>query len=270
MAEHRIYVVDAFTDRAFAGNPAAVFPMESATAIGETTMQRIAGEMNLAETSFVHPLPDVGPLDFGLRWFTPTVEVDLCGHATLAAAHTMWETGTVPARGELRFHTRSGILTASKTATGIALEFPSEPPYEAPLPDLPEFLGEPVFVGRNRMDWFVVLEPGLDLRTLKPNMAEIEALGLRGLIVTAAAAAISPFDFTSRFFAPCSGVPEDPVTGSAHCCLGPYWAETLERACLTGYQVSARGGVVRVTIAGERVVLEGQAVTTLEGVLRCL
>jgi predicted PhzF superfamily epimerase YddE/YHI9 len=218
----------------------------------------------------VHPVSDIGPLDFGLRWFTPTVEVDLCGHATLAAAHILWETGAVPASGSIRFHTRSGVLTASKTATGIALDFPSEAPYEAPLPDLPKFVGDPVFVGRNRLDWFVVLEPGLDLRQLKPKMEEIEALGLRGLIVTAAAAAISPFDFTSRFFAPQSGVPEDSVTGSAHCCLGPYWADKLDTSCVTGYQVSARGGVVKVTVAGERVVLEGQAVTTLEGVLRCL
>lgn len=270
MNPHRIYVVDAFSDRAFAGNPAAVFPFASAADIGETTMQHVAAEMNLAETAFVHPLPDAGPMNFGLRWFTPTVEVDLCGHATLAAAHVLWETHLVPALREIRFHTRSGVLTASKTPSGIALDFPSEPPYESALPGVPKFLGEPVFVGRNRMDWFVVLEPGLDLRKLKPKMAEIEELGLRGLIVTSAAAAISPFDFTSRFFAPQSGVPEDPVTGSAHCCLGPYWADKLGKKTVVGHQVSSRGGVVKVTVRGDRVTLEGQAVTTLDGVLRCL
>ena len=234
-------------------------------------MQRIANEeMNLAETAFMTPLPEAGGAEFKLRWFTPTVEVDLCGHATLAAAHTLWETQAVAPETMIRFHTRSGVLTAKKSPSGIALDFPSEPPYEAALPKLPHFLGDPVFVGRNRMDWFVVLEPGYDLRKLKPSMSEIEQLGLRGLIVTASATAISPFDFVSRFFAPQSGVPEDPVTGSAHCCLAPYWADKLGKVANIGYQASPRGGIVRVTANGERVLLEGQAVTTLEGTLKCI
>jgi predicted PhzF superfamily epimerase YddE/YHI9 len=270
MTPNRIYVVDAFTDRPFAGNPAAVFPLSADATLGETTMQRIANEMNLAETAYVTPLPEVGATDYALRWFTPTVEVDLCGHATLAAAHILWETQAVAARDMIRFHTKSGVLTAKRTAVGIGLDFPSEPPYEAPLPRLPEFLGEPVFVGRNRMDWFVVLEPGFDVRKLRPVMADVEQLGLRGLIVTASATAISPFDFVSRFFAPQSGVPEDSVTGSAHCCLGPYWSDKLGKTGLVGYQASTRGGIVRVSSNGERVLLEGQAVTTLEAMLKCI
>jgi predicted PhzF superfamily epimerase YddE/YHI9 len=233
-------------------------------------MQKVANEMNHAETAFVLPLLDIGPTDFGLRWFTPTVEVDLCGHATLAAAHILWETEAVVSGHEIRFHTRSGVLLAKKSSSSIVLDFPSEAPTPHKLPFLPEFLGTPLFVGRNRMDWFVVLNPEMDLKTLVPNMSEIETLGLRGLIVTAQSPADAPSDFTSRFFAPQSGVPEDPVTGSAHCCLGPYWSTQLAMETVVGYQDSPRGGFVTITVKGERVLLEGKAVTTLEGTLRCL
>jgi len=270
MKSNRIYVVDAFADRPFVGNPAAVLPMTEGEAQDACLMQLIALEMNLAETAFVIPMPDLGQDHFGLRWFTPAVEVELCGHATLAAAHILWETGSVKSGQRISFHTLSGVLLADPVKNAIHLNFPAERAVGECLPRLPKFLGEPVFTGRNRMDWLVELKPGTDLTQLSPNLLEIESLGMRGLIVTSASPGGSEVDFVSRFFAPQSGVNEDPVTGSAHCCLGPYWAEKLGKLELKGYQASARGGVVSVIVRDDRVILGGRAVTSLEGTLRCI
>ncbi|HBH04271.1 MAG TPA: oxidoreductase [Candidatus Rokubacteria bacterium] len=254
--------VDAFTDRPFAGNPAAVCvppgPREPAW------MQAVAREMNLAETAFLEPRAD----GFGLRWFTPTVEVDLCGHATLAAAHVLWEESHLPPGVQARFHTRSGLLSADRRGAWIELNFPATPAEPAPPPPgLAQALGAPAaHVGRTRFDYLVEVDAEATLRGLRPDHAALAALPVRGVIVTSRAAA-GGFDFVSRFFAPAAGIPEDPVTGSSHCALGPYWGARLGKTEMLAYQASARGGVVRVRLAGERVRLGGQAVTVLRGQL---
>jgi PhzF family phenazine biosynthesis protein len=257
-----IYQVDAFTDRPFRGNPAAVCllpePREA------EWMQNVALEMNLAETAFLVQQED----GYDLRWFTPTVEVDLCGHATLASAHVLYETGQLAAEATAVFHTRSGCLTARKQGAEIELDFPAVPAEEsyAPAGLLDALRVTPRWVGKNRLDYLVVVETEAEVRNLKPDHSRLSALGVRGVIVTARAT--SPdFDFISRFFAPGSGIPEDPVTGSAHCCLGPYWQPILNKSEFRAYQASPRGGIVRVTVEGERVHLGGQAVTVLRGEL---
>lgn len=254
--------VDAFTDHAFGGNPAAVLvlPMEADPA----WMQAVASEMNLSETAFVTRQAE----GFGLRWFTPRVEVDLCGHATLAAAHVLWESGVLAPAAPARFHTRSGLLTATRQGAWIELDFPAE--FEeycaAPL-ELTEALGVAMhYVGRNRFDYLIEVENEQVLRSLEPNLAILESIPARGFIVTSQAAG-GDYDFVSRFFAPGVGVREDPVTGSAHCCLGPFWSTRLAKDSMVGYQASQRGGVVRVTVQGDRVILGGQAVTVLRGEL---
>jgi PhzF family phenazine biosynthesis protein len=258
-----IACVDAFTDRPFAGNPAAVCLLDGPR--DPEWMQQIAFEMNLAETAFVVPAAS----GFGLRWFTPAVEIDLCGHATLASAHTLWTDGVVPKTDAIAFHTRSGILGASLRGEMIELDFPSEPAIEVPAPaGLQEALGVPLlWTGRNRMDYIVEIPGERELRGIVPNLGEIAKLDARGLIVTCRAEG-TRYDFLSRFFAPQSGIAEDPVTGSAHCCLGPFWADRLNRRELTGFQASPRGGSVRVTVNGARVTLGGQAVTVYSGTLR--
>ena len=224
-------------------------------------MQRVAMEMKHAETAFVRAVED----GFELRWFTPSVEVDLCGHATLAAAHALWESGRLAEDDPARFHTRSGLLVAVK-ADQIRLDFPAEVPEAAVLPhDIPDLA--PIWTGRNRMDWLIECETESQVREFVPNFESIEALGLRGLQITAQSH--SDFDFVSRFFGPQSGVPEDSVTGSAYCCLGPYWGQKLGKTKLLAYQASSRGGVVGMELNGDRVNLLGDAVTVLEGVLRC-
>ena len=256
---HPIYVVDAFTSKAFAGNPAGVcFLDQEADA---SWMQRVAMEMKHAETAFVRPLPD----GFELRWFTPSVEVDLCGHATLASAHALWESGRLPLEQPARFHTRSGILVATKGAQ-IRLDFPAEPPSESDLPHTIKGL-RAIWSGKNRMDWIAEVATEDEVRDFVPDFAAINSLGMRGLQITARAN--SNVDFISRFFAPQSGVDEDPVTGSAHCCLGPYWGVKLGKDKLLAYQASSRGGVVGIELVGDRVGLLGDAVTTLEGTIRC-
>ncbi len=258
----RIFVVDAFTKEAFKGNPASVCLLQKD--VSDTWMQALAAEMNHAETAFVRFTGQ----GHELRWFTPTVEVDLCGHATLAAAHVLWEQDLHSKWQPIRFQTKSGILGAVMRGTEAVLDFPAEPA-EAALPPglLAEILNcEPVWFGRNRMDWLVELPSEDAVTRLIPNFAQIAALGMRGLIVTARS---SEVDFVSRFFAPQAGVPEDPVTGSAHCCLGPYWSAKLGKQEVVGYQVSARGGQVRVNCLGPRVELIGNAVTVLEGFLHC-
>jgi PhzF family phenazine biosynthesis protein len=258
----KIVQVDAFTAQPFGGNPAAVCIMEEP---GEVAwMQNVAREMNLSETAFLHRENS----GYRLRWFTPTVEIDLCGHATLASAHVLYEDGTLPRTAEARFHTRSGLLTATAEQDWIRLDFPITEPVATEKPPLLEkMLGAPArFVGKNVFDYIVELENAEAVRTLKPNMSLLELLEARGVIVTAQSDD-PQYDFISRFFAPGAGVPEDPVTGSAHCCLAPYWAEKLEMDELIGYQASARGGVVKVAVRGERVWLYGQAVTVLRGEL---
>ena len=255
-----VYVVDAFAERPFAGNPAAVCPLAGpATA---AWMQQVAAEMNLAETAFLHP-SDGG---WSLRWFTPTVEVDLCGHATLAAAHTLWESGRAAIEKPLVFHTRSGALQVRRDGAGYQMDFPALPVTHSPPPrELSQTLDAmPVWVGTNAMDLFVELADEAAVRSLRPDITGLARYPVRGVIVTARAAET---DFVSRFFAPACGIPEDPVTGSAHCALGPYWASRLARADLVGFQASARGGRVRVSVRGNRVVLGGTAVTVLRGEL---
>jgi predicted PhzF superfamily epimerase YddE/YHI9 len=262
-----LYQVDAFTDRPFAGNPAAVVPLDAPR--DAAWMQAVAAEMNLSETAFLVPRAEEDGWD--LRWFTPAVEVDLCGHATLASAHVLWETGRLAVGEEARFLSRSGWLTAVRQDGWIELDFPATPPLPAEEPaGLGVALGaRPVEVRKSRFDVLVELASEAEVRGLDPDLHHIAGLPVRGVIVTARAAPGSDtgFDFVSRFFAPAAGVPEDAVTGSAHCALGPYWQEKLGRSELLAYQASRRGGVIRVRVEGDRVKLGGQAITVLRGQL---
>jgi PhzF family phenazine biosynthesis protein len=257
-----IVQVDAFTSTPFAGNPAAVCILSE---FGDDRwMQNVAMEMNLAETAFLVRQDD----GFNLRWFTPAVEVDLCGHATLASAHVLWETGQLSPNEQARFHTRSGLLLAERKGEWIEMDFPATPeePTNAP-PGLLEALGvTTVYVGKNRFDYLVEVESEQVVRGMQPNISQLMQVNARGIIVTSRAST-QGYDFVSRFFAPQVGVNEDPVTGSAHCCLAPYWCSKLGQDQLVGYQASPRGGVVRVRIGGDRVYLGGQAVTVLRGEL---
>jgi predicted PhzF superfamily epimerase YddE/YHI9 len=257
-----LYIVDAFTARPFAGNPAAVCPLAAARPDG--WMRRVAAEMNLSETAFLHPEAD----GWRLRWFTPAVEVDLCGHATLASAHVLRRTGRCPPEGAIRFFTRSGVLTAERDGNWIDLDFPALPVEPcAPPPGLIESLGiAPRFVGNYRLDYLIEVDNEAVLRAVEPDQGRLKGVPTRGVVVTARSAT-GEFDFVSRFFAPGAGIPEDPVTGSAHCALGPYWAPKLGKEDLLGYQASRRGGVVRVRVRGPRVRLGGQAVTVVQGEL---
>ena len=264
MPSQRFSQIDAFTEHPFGGNPAAVCLLPAARDAG--WMQLVAREMNLAETAFLVRRPD----GFDLRWFTPTVEVDLCGHATLASAHALWEYGQLSPSAEARFHTRSGVLTALRRDPLIWLDFPATPPRPEPAPpEIQRGLGStvtPVYVGRTTFDYLVELESEAAVRSLTPDLDALTRLGTRGVIVTARSADPA-YDFVSRFFAPGSGVAEDPVTGSAHCGLGPYWGTCLQKQELVGYQASERGGVVRVRLEADRALLGGQAVTVLRGEL---
>jgi predicted PhzF superfamily epimerase YddE/YHI9 len=292
----KLYIVDAFTSEPFKGNPAAVLtPTETPLEAG--LMQKIAFEMNLSETAFLVPRPGSvsgdpgGAADFELRWFTPKVEVDLCGHATLASAHVLWETGRVKPGITIRFHTRSGVLSAKPigetfsgggenssrgdTLAGIAaarngrwveLDFPTEPPEASSPPEgLLRALGvQPLYVGKTRFDFFVETVSEETVRKMRPDFGLLEKVQCRGVIVTAKG---TDCDFVSRFFAPAVGVREDPVTGSAHCSLAPYWSGKLGKDAFTAHQVSERGGTLRVRAAGGRTLISGQAVTVLEGKL---
>jgi PhzF family phenazine biosynthesis protein len=258
----RIVQVDAFTDRPFAGNPAAVCVLPEPR--DAAWMQSVAREMNLSETAFLTLEPD----GYRLRWFTPAVEVDLCGHATLASAHVLWEDGHLPPGQRARFHTRSGLLTADRDGEWIWMDFPAAPPAPADAhPDLLRALGvAPRYAGSSRFDTLIEVESEAVVREIQPDIALLRQVATRGVIITARAST-PEYDFVSRWFGPAVGVDEDPVTGSAHCVLAPYWAERLGRDELTGYQASARGGVVRVRMRGDRVLLGGQAVTVLRGEL---
>jgi predicted PhzF superfamily epimerase YddE/YHI9 len=264
-----LFQADSFTAEPFAGNPAAVCLLEPGEDADPGWMQQVAAEMNLSETAFL--APGAGPAAYGLRWFTPTVEAELCGHATLASAHVLWTEGLVPAGQTIRFDTVSGPLAArpGPDAT-IWLDFPATPaePVDPP-PGLVDGLGAeaPRWVGLGRLDYLVELEDEAAVRALAPDPRRLDWLGSRGAIVTAAAAAPGGYDFVSRYFAPGAGIDEDPVTGSAHCALGPFWAGRLGRDQLTGFQASARGGLVQVRPDGDRVHLGGRAVTVLRGQL---
>ncbi len=258
----RIVQVDAFTNRPFAGNPAAVCVLPAARPEG--WMRDVAREMNLSETAFLVPTDDGG---FHLRWFTPAVEVALCGHATVASAHVLWQDEHLPPGTQARFHTLSGVLTADQRGEWIELDFPAKIATAADAP--PELLSalgveNATFVGKNAFDYLVEIESEQDLRALSPDHSTLRKLPVRGIIVTARGA---EFDFVSRFFAPGSGIDEDPVTGSAHTALGPYWAGRLGKTDFTAFQASPRGGVVRVAVRGDRVLLGGQAVTVMTGEL---
>lgn len=254
--------VDAFADQPFAGNPAGVCVLPAAREAA--WMQLVAREMHLAATAFLVPRPD----GYDLRWFTPACEVDLCGHATLASAHVLWDEGRLSDHAPARFHTRSGVLTAERSDGLIWLDLPATPAAAAPAPvELERGLGVPLrFVGQTRFDYLVELESDATVRRLEPDLSVLGRLAVRGVIVTAASATADQ-DFVSRFFAPAVGLPEDPVTGSAHCALAPYWADRLGSTTLSGYQASARGGLVRLRLAGDRVRLGGRAVTMLRGAL---
>src|SRR6266446_5074740 len=246
-----LFHVDAFTDRAFAGNPAAVCILPSMKDDG--WLQNVAREMNLSETAFLVKQPD----HFDLRWFTPAVEVDLCGHATLASAHVLWRQGQATG-DEIRFSTRSGILKAIRHGDDIELDFPLKPEQEAEAPPglLPALGISATYVGKNQFDYLVEVASEAALRGIAPDFKRLATVPVRGIIVTSKSA--DPrFDFVSRFFAPAAGVDEDPVTGSAHCCLGDFWSKRLGKTELVGYQASARGGIVRVRVSGERAFLGG-------------
>lgn len=262
-----VVVVDAFTEHAFAGNPAAVCVLKCPR--DDRWMQRVAREMNLSETAFVYSEGEQG--GYRLRWFTPNVEVDLCGHATLATAHALWTEGHLPHDTTARFATASGLLTADYRQGWIELDFPATPLKEsAPLLDLgamARLIGAPVVsAGYSRFDLLIELESEEAVRSLSPDIGALKSLPVRGIIATARATTRG-FDFVSRFFAPAVGVDEDPVCGSAHCCLGPFWSERLGKTDLIAYQASPRGGVLRVGIRGDRVRLGGQAVTVMRGEL---
>ena len=262
----KIFQVDAFTGEPYKGNPAGVCMIDQAR--DEQWMQSVAREMNVAETAFLQRQAD-GEDAFNLRWFTPTVEVDLCGHATLASAHVIWETKEANPDATLSFHTLSGVLTAKRSGEWIELDFPAEAPEEIstyPSELLEAFSVVPLYVGRNRLDFIIEVENEQVLRSLEPDMRLLRTLRSRGVIVTCLSDD-PKYDFVSRFFAPGAGVDEDPVTGSAHCCLGPFWKQRLDRDEMLGYQASQRGGEVRVRVAEDRVMLGGQAVTVLSGEL---
>ncbi len=255
-----IYQIDAFTDRPFGGNPAAVCLLPEAA--DEKWMQAVAAEMNLSETAFLVVQED----GFDLRWFTPTMEVDLCGHATLASAHMLWETGVLASGAEARFHTRSGLLTARQENGWIELDFPATPPVETDMPPgLEAALNVTArSIGRSQFDYLIEVPDASTVRRMTPEFGALARFEARGFIVTALSDE-PQYDFISRFFGPAAGVSEDPVTGSAHCTLAPFWAERLGKNTFTAYQASRRGGEVRVTLAGERVLLAGQAVTVFRG-----
>jgi PhzF family phenazine biosynthesis protein len=257
-----LHLVDAFTRSAFRGNTAGVcIPDGPADA---AWMQQVAAELKHSETAFLFP----EGAGFRLRWFTPETEVELCGHATLAAASVLWETGRVRRDSAITFATLSGDLVVRQEEDWISMDFPAEPPATSmPVPGLGRALGvEPLYTGRNRFDLLVELPLADDVCSLEPDMESLSAIRTRGIIVTAVSD-LPHFDFVSRFFAPSAGVPEDPVTGSAHCCLAPYWGEKLKKTEMTAFQCSARGGSVRMTLSGDRVLLKGHAVHVFSGKL---
>lgn len=261
----KMYQVDAFTSKMFKGNPAAVCLLEEE--VDEGYMKNIAKEMNLSETAFLLPHKEhVGA--FNLRWFTPCKEVDLCGHATLAAAHILWTEGILGCHQEAHFYTRSGLLTAKRIKGFIQLDFPQRLLEYAPIPEeLQRSLGvTPVHVKKGQYGYLIELENEQTVRNLEPDYRLIAKIPLQGVIVTAQGNE-GTYDFVSRYFAPGVGINEDPVTGSAHCALAPYWQKRLGKNQFVAYQASPRGGELKIRIKGHRVLLSGQAVTVMKGIL---
>jgi PhzF family phenazine biosynthesis protein len=258
----KIFQVDAFTDKPFSGNPAAVCLLEESRE--ESWMQAIAKEMNLSETAFLYPEGD----GFHLRWFTPAVEVELCGHATLASAYTLWETGLLEPGQQARFHTLSGLLTARRNGNEIEMDFPVIAESPCTIPNgLEEALGaKPRYIGRTRYDLLLELDSESAVLELRPNFSKLKQIPARGIMITSQTS-LPGYDFISRFFAPQVGVDEDPVTGSAHCSLAPFWSERLGKQEMLAFQASERTGSVRVRLEGERVSLCGRAVMVLKGEL---
>lgn len=261
-----IVQVDAFTAEPFAGNPAAVCVLPEPR--DAAWMQRVAREMNLSETAFLHRRSNGGGASYDLRWFTPTTEIDLCGHATLASAHVLWETREAAPEETLHFHTKSGVLTAERNGDWIELDFPATPdqPAEPPVGLVEALRVVPQYVGKSRFDYLVLVDGEAVVRALSPDFGQLRSTPARGVIVTSRADT-QGWDFVSRFFAPAAGVDEDPVTGSAHCCLTPFWSRRLQKKEMVARQLSARGGTLRVRLDGDRVRLGGQAVTVLRGEL---
>ncbi len=262
MVEIPCLQIDAFTDRPFAGNPAAVCLLNDEC--DSLWMQAVAAEMNLSETAFVRPCSE----GFELRWFTPAIEVELCGHATLASAHALWQERVVAGDAPIHFHTQSGTLICKQQGELIELDFPATPITPADSSEeLCAALGvNASFVGQSQFDRLVLVDSEQLVHSLQPDFARLRKLPIRGVSVTSVADD-SRFDFVSRFFAPGAGIDEDPVTGSAHCALGPFWSERLGKTEMTAFQASSRGGIVHVRISGDRVFLAGQAITVLRGVL---
>ena len=260
MPRTKCWQVDAFADRPFQGNPAAVCWLEHE--VSDPWMQAVAAEMNLSETAFVARVDRA----YQLRWFTPQIEVRLCGHATLATAHVLWTEGFHPLDQPIRFTTQSGVLTCQRQGDLIHMDFPSTPAAAAAAPDgLLNALGvSAIDVGKTQFDYLVVLDSAAQVRALTPDFGMLKNVATRGTIVTSLSDQ-PQFDFISRFFAPAVGIDEDPVTGSAHCCLGPYWAGVLGKTAMTAHQASARGGRLTVRLDGQRVILGGHAVTVLRG-----
>ena len=262
----KLFTVDALASKPFSGNQAAICLVESE--LDASWMLALAQEINYSETAYLDKLD--GSADFGLRWFTPACEVDLCGHATLASAHVLWNECEIQS-DEIRFHTRSGVLTARKNGESIELNFPATPASPIPInEDLLSGLGlsnpQVVFCSKNQFDALVVVNDETVVRALEPDFAALGKIPFRGITVSAKSQS-AEFDFISRFFAPGSGVDEDPVTGSAHCCLAPYWGNELSKDTMTGFQASNRGGTVGVKLSDDRVILSGQAITILRGEL---
>jgi PhzF family phenazine biosynthesis protein len=263
MSRTPIFQIDAFTTRRFAGNPAAVMPMDRFP--DDTVLQAIAAENNLAETAFLVPEGD----DYRLRWFTPVTEVPLCGHATLASAAVVMER-LEPGRRSVVFHSASGPLTVTRIESGYVMNFPVRLSERVPTPPgLAEALGiVPIEVFANSFNYMAVLETAQVVRGLAPDMAAVARMDRGGVIVTApgdVAFAEDHYDFVSRYFAPAKGIPEDPVTGGAHCMLAPYWAERLGKTAFRAFQASKRGGEITCRLARDRVELEGSCVFYLEG-----
>ncbi|HWO94647.1 MAG TPA: PhzF family phenazine biosynthesis protein [Dehalococcoidia bacterium] len=264
-----VFTVDAFADRAFRGNPAAVVPLRQAAS--RAWMQNVAAEMNLSETAFLEPMAGSAEEPrFGLRWFTPKNEVELCGHATLASAHVLWSEGLASPSAPVVFETLSGPLRCRRLEDGwIEMSFPPEPPLPVEQPHealLAALRVEPRFIGRSRFDYMIEVPTEDEVRGVTPDLRLLRTVPVRGVCVTAPSA--DPrYDFVSRFFAPAAGIDEDPVTGSAHCTLGPFWGRRLGKSALTGRQISQRGGIVRCRLAEGRVFLSGRAVTVLRGEL---
>ncbi|MGB4270128.1 MAG: PhzF family phenazine biosynthesis protein [Spirochaetota bacterium] len=256
----KVFIVDAFTSEMFKGNPAAVCVLSSA--LPDTLMQSIALEMNCPETAFVLPQDK----EFILRWFAPLQEVDLCGHATLATSHVLYEQNIAIAQQELKFHTKSGLLTVNKKGDIITMDFPQEIATKHSIPQwIIETLGvKPVYTGKNRMDYLIEVMTEEEVVELNPDFIALKKMDSRGVIITAKSSKMG-YDFVSRFFAPGLGVNEDPVTGSAHCCLGPYWQQKLKKDTFTAYQASQRGGFLKVEVSESRVYIGGKAVTVLSG-----